>query len=72
LCNIADLEEIEPTDQKLTIIELYEKAISINIKQYGGRQVYPFTYYAGFSFRTQQYRKALELWKQGARAVSRY
>ena len=55
------MEEIERSDETISIETLYEDAIEIVNQHYGGCHVYPFTYYGGYLFRKQRYHQAIKL-----------
>lgn len=72
VCNIADLEEISPSkDRKYTIEQLYTKAIDISQTCYQNCHVYPYTYYAGYLYRVKEFEKAIVIWTEAAKVMSR-
>eukprot|EP00794_Sanderia_malayensis_P007104 gene7104-7907_t len=72
ICNLADLEEIEQTNNEVGIEDLYQEAIEISETAYDGYHVYPYTYYGGYLFRMEKFNRATEMWCKAAQTASRF
>merc|ERR1711963_1378953 len=69
LGNLGDLEEICPSVGRPPCLRLFEEAIDVNRRFYNNHHVYPYTYLAGYYYRTKEYNKALETWANAADVI---
>lgn len=67
--NLGDLEEISASLGRPPCATLFEEAIKVNRDVYANHHVYPYTYRAGYYYRTKKYKKALESWAQAADVI---
>ena len=67
--NLGDLEEIAPSIGRPSCARLFEEAIEVNRRVYNNHHVYPYTYLAGYYYRTKEYTKALETWANAADVI---
>lgn len=72
LGNLGDLEEVSATPGRPPSQDIYDEAVSIGRKIYLDYHVYPYTYLAGFYFRQNNYKQALEAWASAANIIKRY
>jgi menin len=70
LGNLADLEEISATAGRKSCVDLFEEGIRSNKLHYNNMHVYPYTYYAGYLYRREEYREALKCWAEAAQVIS--
>ena len=67
--NLGDCEEISPTLGRPPCHKIFQEAISVNKIVYDNHHVYPYTYQAGYYYRTKQFKKALEGWAAAADVI---
>lgn len=67
--NLADLEEMSPTQGRPPATKLYEEAILSNVRYYGNQHVYPYTYLGGYCYRNKRYKLALRVWARAAQVI---
>jgi len=72
LGNLGDLEEISATPGRPPSIDIYDEAVTVGREIYLDHHVYPHTYLAGFYFRQNNYKGALESWSDAANIIKRY
>ena len=70
--NLGDLEEVSPSLGRPHCLRLFEEAIEVNCRVYSNHHVYPYTYMAGYFYRSKEYPKALETWANAADVIKRY
>ena len=70
--NLGDLEEVSPSLGRPHCLRLFEEAIEVNCRVYNNHHVYPYTYMAGYFYRSKEYPKALETWANAADVIKRY
>ena len=70
--NLGDLEEIQPTLGRPPIARLFAEAIESNRSFYANHHVYPYTYQAGYYYRTNELKRALESWAEAADVIKVY
>lgn len=70
--NLGDLEEVSPSLGRPHCLRLFEEAIEVNCRVYNNHHVYPYTYLAGYFYRSKEYPKALETWANAADVIKRY
>lgn len=73
LVTLADLEELSPstTPGKLDPPALYQEAVLSNRTFYNDMHIFPYTAFAGYSFRNEDFKSALKYWAHAARIVQK-
>lgn len=69
LGNLADLEEINPTQGRPPCSSLFQEAILSARKYYNNQHVYPYTYQAGYFYRHNMYKEAFESWANASDVI---
>ena len=69
---MGDLEEVASSLGRPHCLRLFEEAIEVNGRVYNNHHVYPYTYLAGYFYRSKEYPKALETWANAADVIKRY
>ncbi|XP_054261969.1 menin-like [Macrosteles quadrilineatus] len=70
--NLADLEEINPTQGRPPCSSLFQEAILSARKYYNNQHVYPYTYQAGYFYRHNMYKEAFESWANASDVIRLY
>nr|XP_033813286.1 menin [Geotrypetes seraphini]XP_033813288.1 menin [Geotrypetes seraphini]XP_033813289.1 menin [Geotrypetes seraphini]XP_033813290.1 menin [Geotrypetes seraphini] len=72
LGNLADLEELEPTQGRLDPLTLYHKGIGAAQKFYQNEHIYPYMYLAAYHCRNKNMKEAMEAWADTATVIQDY
>ncbi|CAH1407056.1 unnamed protein product [Nezara viridula] len=72
LGNLAELEELKPTDGRVPCFSLLQQGILTARKYYNNMHVYPYTYQAGYFYRHNLYKQAFNSWANGSDVIKQY
>lgn len=71
LGNLGDLEDVLGCNRKRPT-ELFFEAIESAKKYYNDYHVYPYTYFAGYYFRSGIFKEAIKFWANAAKIIRKY
>lgn len=72
LGNLAELEELKPTDGRIPCFSLLQQGILSSRKYYNNMHVYPYTYQAGYFYRHNLYKQAFTSWANASDVIKLY
>lgn len=68
---LAELEEITPTKDKKPCSLLFQQAVQSARMYYNDMHILPYTHYAGYLYRQQEYKSVLRYWAEAAKVVQK-